>query len=685
MKATKKVISFLLIMALVFSMSASIESAAKKKAPKLNKKKVTLKVGKTVKLKVKNTKKKVKWSIKSGKKNIKLTKKKKTSVIVTAKKKGKATVIAKLGKKTLKCNITIEKKEGKKKDDTATVVPAVKLNAVKVLNPETIQVELSSVQKLSATNFAIYNKTYKHGSYNRKLTIAGVTSTDQKNYIIKVDNVNSEIQENEYIQVTVTGLQKTGTASLETVYVATPEIYESEEIFPYMAGEEMKNSISFLGDGSGEIVSQKVPKGIKCEISQDGEEILLEGTISTIGIHTGEIIFKDELNNTFVKKLTWLVGDEQNVYAMCSKNYHTYNRKAPEDTSTIAFVAGGSGEFRVTAEDEDFDGYINYSSYLRRTFINTVVPKAGITNYNFKVVDKKNSKVKTTFVWTIEAKETKTVPVTIKDAVGNEIEKIYSIGHFRNQAKSSPYNILSNISLEDDGKYYVSLLPGDTYDITLEYHSCKKIYDFKMTDKIEKLEFVLPIYPITLQMKDLDISNVEWYGDVAGDYVAKGKRFYCEPGKYELSGELLGDTVYDLKVSFTYDGKNSVTAKPTIVSQRAFAKGTVTTATGTAIVLAKDYEYYKFIPEESGEYAFYCVTEDAYSGVSEDTVGKLYDENMEEIAYNDDVYGEETTSTDFRFTQTCEAGKTYYLGVKGYEDEEHQFYGLNAVLHVEKQ
>lgn len=52
--------------------------AAKKKV-KLNKKSVIVNVGKTVKIKLKNNKKKVKWSVTSGKKNVALSKKKKTS------------------------------------------------------------------------------------------------------------------------------------------------------------------------------------------------------------------------------------------------------------------------------------------------------------------------------------------------------------------------------------------------------------------------------------------------------------------------------------------------------------------------------------------------------------------------------------------------------------------------------
>ena len=79
------------------------EDEATVKAAKLNKKKATVKVGKSVKLKVKNTSKKVTWSS-SNKKVAKVSKAGK----VTGVKAGKATIKAKVGGKTLKCKVTVK-------------------------------------------------------------------------------------------------------------------------------------------------------------------------------------------------------------------------------------------------------------------------------------------------------------------------------------------------------------------------------------------------------------------------------------------------------------------------------------------------------------------------------------------------------------------------------------------------
>ncbi len=105
MRERKKVLAVLLVFALTIVMTGTGEAQAAKKKPKLNKKKLTLYVGKKAALKVKNTKKKVKWS--SSKKSVATVSKKGK---VTAKKKGKATITAKVAKKKLKCKVTVKEK-----------------------------------------------------------------------------------------------------------------------------------------------------------------------------------------------------------------------------------------------------------------------------------------------------------------------------------------------------------------------------------------------------------------------------------------------------------------------------------------------------------------------------------------------------------------------------------------------
>ena len=133
MKKVRSTVAFLLVFVLSFSVIPQNVLAAKKKV-KLSKKSVTVTVGKTVKVKLKNNKKKVKWTVTSGKKNVKLSKKKKTGVTIHGKKAGKAKVQAKIGKKKFVCKVTVKKagtnqnkdKNDSKKTADPTATPTVK-------------------------------------------------------------------------------------------------------------------------------------------------------------------------------------------------------------------------------------------------------------------------------------------------------------------------------------------------------------------------------------------------------------------------------------------------------------------------------------------------------------------------------------------------------------------------------
>ena len=110
MNRLKKTAALVLTFTMVAAMVPQSAEAAKKKV-KLDKKTVTVTVGKTVKLKLKNNKKKVKWTVISGKKNVSLSKKGKISVTIKGKKAGKAKVQAKIGKKKYVCKVTVKNKQ----------------------------------------------------------------------------------------------------------------------------------------------------------------------------------------------------------------------------------------------------------------------------------------------------------------------------------------------------------------------------------------------------------------------------------------------------------------------------------------------------------------------------------------------------------------------------------------------
>ncbi|MBQ9063327.1 MAG: Ig-like domain-containing protein [Eubacterium sp.] len=106
----------MMILMLAFPVSANA-------AVKLSKKKATITVGKTLKLKVKGTKKKVKW--KSSNKKVATVSKK---GVVKGIKKGTCKITAKVGKKKLTCKVTVKAAAAKKSSSgntaSTSVVPA---------------------------------------------------------------------------------------------------------------------------------------------------------------------------------------------------------------------------------------------------------------------------------------------------------------------------------------------------------------------------------------------------------------------------------------------------------------------------------------------------------------------------------------------------------------------------------
>ena len=118
-KAAAVTLSLALAGSMLFVAPEAAAASKKKAKVKLNKTRLTLRVGKTYKLKLKNNKKKIKWS--SSKKKVATVSKKGK---VKAKKAGTARITAKVGKKKYVCKVTVKNKK-KTTKTTTTKKPTV--------------------------------------------------------------------------------------------------------------------------------------------------------------------------------------------------------------------------------------------------------------------------------------------------------------------------------------------------------------------------------------------------------------------------------------------------------------------------------------------------------------------------------------------------------------------------------
>ena len=181
------------------------------------------------------------------------------------------------------------------------------------------------------------------------------------------------------------------------------------------------------------------------------------------------------------------------------------------------------------------------------------------------------------------------------------------------------------------------------------------------------------IYPVEITSAD-DLSGVFWYDEEGGSQIGRGSLLYLPKGTYYLIGKAInGMEVISQSISFQIvDSK--VTVKAENLKKSNMLSGTITLDQAIQVSLkagnSQIYNYYKFVPEESGTYAF-------YSESSYDTYGQLLGADYESLANNDDS----GTNENFRIIYSCEAGKTYYIGIRAYDAYAN---GKNAELYVEK-
>lgn len=121
--------------------------AKKKKKVALNKTKLTLTVGKSYKLKLKNNKKKIKWS--SSKKKVATVSK---TGKVKAKKAGTARITAKVGKKKYVCKVTVK---NKKKTTKTTTTKKPTVTKAPANNTNTVKATPSPTPYVAATDFTL--------------------------------------------------------------------------------------------------------------------------------------------------------------------------------------------------------------------------------------------------------------------------------------------------------------------------------------------------------------------------------------------------------------------------------------------------------------------------------------------------------------------------------------------------
>ena len=447
----KKILCLALALALMIGMSFTATAQAKTaKKPKLNKTKLSLQVNKSATLKVKNTKTKVKWS--SSKKSVATVSQKGK---VKAKKKGTATITAKVGKKKLKCKVTVTKPKKKttstgnppklppvKPEDMPIAEDTVDISSVSVLSSSAIMVTLTKAQSLKPENFTIKTKRYSNGKYYHTAEIERISTSNQISYMLELKN-DAFISYNDFVQVTLTGVNITPNPSKETVYSDVSLLPENCTL-TCTAKKKTEKHISLDGYGYHQIVSQDLPQGLSCKLETEyGDEILcISGTPTSTGKYNKKIVYSDELGNTFTIDILWLIGDSQTLLSGCQPSYGIKEENEIFYYYNHFDVTGGSGEYSykvldngsvTITEEEDRELYASLAS-------------AGKHVATIEVTDVQNPQLKCTFTWDITLAAGKTVNVTFTDANKESFSSDASVEvYFTNQDKKNLFFSTSEI------------------------------------------------------------------------------------------------------------------------------------------------------------------------------------------------------------------------------------------------
>lgn len=178
-----KVMAVLMSLALIITSYGSINVMAASKT-KLNSKSITIEVGKTYKLKLKNNNKKVKW-ISKNKKIAKVTKK----GVVKAVKIGKTYIVAnvisktKSGRKQYKCKVNVVNKPTETTKPIETVVPEQTTKSTETVTPEQTTKPTETVKPEETTSEPEENKYFLYTVQGSRATITGYNG-DSTNIVI---------------------------------------------------------------------------------------------------------------------------------------------------------------------------------------------------------------------------------------------------------------------------------------------------------------------------------------------------------------------------------------------------------------------------------------------------------------------------------------------------------------------
>lgn len=413
---------------------------------------------------------------------------------------------------------------GKKATYAVTVLQPVNLKAMEVQNAQALTFALDNPCALDASKVEVKVRAFSTGTFNKKLTIDTLTTTDNINYSLVV-NSQSRMSVGDFVQVSVPSL--TGSAkTIEVQYLDPIVTFTGDDVSYWKQNEYSTATFRFeeeLGYSSYELTG--LPVGLSYE-DKNGV-VKVKGVPTAVGVTNATMTAKDELGNTLTKTIKFavysddvMVGALPDYYALAAttdsnnisvsvdgvyggkKSTYYYSASSTSCYYQILDDGGTGVGFNSSDAVYDYNNKDEKGNYVKRTLGGKPYYDASyiygcikapkdytikIKAYNRTDVDNYISNPEKYPESTIKSCEyTKTIHVVqgvtiagiVKDAVGNPIPNAKVEFINKNRAdKYTPYFTDSSDSDEKHvGAYSAVLSPGN-YDIEASYGDSYNYYD----------------------------------------------------------------------------------------------------------------------------------------------------------------------------------------------------------------
>ena len=552
---------------------------------------------------------------------------------------------------TATITVTAADGSGKKAACKVTVVNPTNVTSISMSDPQTAKVVLSSAQKLSASNFSAKAGTVINGRFPIKVQIESVTTKDNKTYTLKLGK-KPLLDDKMKVRITVTGLYETGTVSREVSSPYTPK--KKEDFTTYNCKQNVKTYKTLKFDSDGGYYTYTVAN-LPAGITYTKDDVLhysihFSGTPTKTGTTISTVTAKDEKGNITTMKITWNIYNDSVIAAAYKETYYNLlTSPTVKISSYISGPAGGSGQYTYAIVGNSYGLTINSKGLIEGT-----LNKAGTYRVNVKITDANNPQISlTTTSVTHVSNNSLSLSGTVKSKDGSVIYWAHIA--LIDKVTGETYSTRSGLQ----GEYSINA-PAGTYDIEIEVGSdITYVYSLKLTKNITNKTLVSDTRKIKvrLNINNNDIDQLSSWTDEYGndDNYGTGDYVFLAPGTYKLSANGI---IYPGMSDFVATINATVTSKTTSLTAIVHNKP-VDLTEGKGIQAIKGQRY-KFIPKKTGTYYFYSISTD------KSPTAVLYDANMEELTKSQYLRHNLTDNElDFYLSYECEAGKTYYVIVRG--------------------